>query len=148
MNSQSASMWTVIACLDKAWQERLDLWLAIIFLIIYLLSVISSSCNAADVSPDACPAKEMFKRGAEKSKPTGYKIQGPDISILAATINSQIAFRNLMIPLLAENIRNSWLDTDLYVIFRQTSDMVRTEEPQQVPEHRSTLRYKLCQKDF
>lgn len=75
-----------------------------------------------------------------------YDVSGPDITVLAATINKQTASRNVMIPLLAKQLQSSDVDSDLNEVFLKTTDDVRAEVPRQVPEYRSTMRYKICLK--
>lgn len=81
-----------------------------------------------------------------RSSPGSFDVSGPDMLLLAATINNQLASRNVMIPKLAHNIRESSTDADLHDIFLQTTDEVRREVPAQVPEYRSTARLKICLK--
>ena len=104
---------------------------------------------------DALPgnmAKNVSKsttRGGAAPKsdlPTHFDVQGPDMIVLAATINNQLASRNVMIPLLAYNIIESSTDADIHDIFLKTTDEVTREVPTQVPEYRSTTRLKVCLK--
>ena len=69
------------------------------------------------------------------------------MAVIAAAINHQLANRNLLIPLLAKNLQSSDTDSDLHDIFLKTANDVRREVPAQVPEYRTTLRYKLCLKE-
>lgn len=66
------------------------------------------------------------------------------MAVVAATINKQTATRNLLIPLLAGNLQSSKPDEDLHDVFRKTVDILRDHEPTQVPEFRTTMRFKLC----
>ena len=66
--------------------------------------------------------------------------------VLAATINHQVAYRKVMIPLLAENLRKAGAETNLHDIFLSTSECIKSEKPSQSPEFRSTMRYKICLK--
>ena len=78
--------------------------------------------------------------------PTSYDVPGPDMMVLAATINHQVAYRNVMLPLLAENLRKAGAETNLHDIFLSTSECIKSEKPSQSPEFRSTMRYKICLK--
>ena len=49
--------------------------------------------------------------------------------VLAATINHQVAYRNVMIPLLAENLRKAGAETKLHDIFLSTSVCIKSEKP-------------------
>lgn len=64
--------------------------------------------------------------------------------VIAATINKQTATRDLMIPLLAKNLKNSGHDEDLQEVFLRTTNELRIEEPAQVPEYRTSMQRKLC----
>lgn len=122
----------------------------------------STSCQAGsecmlDASPRiyteaaAEPKQEMSEVRPKQieenlSAPTHFDLSGPDMIVLAATINKQTATRNLMIPTLANYLKTAKLDEDLLAVFLKTVNKVRKENPSQVPECRYTMRYKICLK--
>lgn len=82
----------------------------------------------------------------EPSRPVAkhFDVSGPDIMVLAATINKQTAHREVMIPLLAKHLKKAKVDDDMHSVFLKTVNRVRKDFPTQVPEYRSTMRYKVC----
>lgn len=77
-----------------------------------------------------------------------YDLSGPDMAVIAATINKQTATRNLLIPLLAEHLETSTEIDDLHDVFLKTTEELRKHAGAQVPEYRSTMKYKLCLKNI
>lgn len=80
----------------------------------------------------------------QKKSTDHYDLSGPDMAVLAATINKQFATRNLLIPLLAKKLGSSAPGDDLHQVFLDTTNQLRTEARTQVPEYRTTMRYKIC----
>lgn len=95
-------------------------------------------------------AARQTQREVETSRLTvgPYELRWPDMMVLAATINKQSATRNLMIPLLARNMKNLKKDEGLYDAFLKTTDDVRKVEAAQVQYCQSTMRSKLCLKNI
>ena len=106
---------------------------------------LNSDAGPGQRSPAELRARQTRVRGISRSF-QHYDIPCPDMAVIAAAINHQLANRNLLIPLLAKNLQSSDTDTDLHEIFLKTANDVRREVPAQVPEYRTTLRYKLCLK--
>lgn len=73
-----------------------------------------------------------------------FDVSGPNMMVISATINKQIAETNLMIPLLARNLEQTKQEEDLYSVFLKTVDSLKRDVPVQNPELRSTMRHKFC----
>lgn len=105
----------------------------------------ANTAKADTMSHDSLPKLQaMEKKQQQKIEKQHYDLSGPDIAVVAATINKQTASRNLLIPLLAKNLENSKADEGLHDVFLKTTDELRNNESTQVPEYRTTMRYKLC----
>lgn len=108
-----------------------------------------SQCTSADAMAKANPqivAERQRMREEARPPLRHFDVSGPDMAVFAATINKQLASRNLMIPLFARNLHNSGPDEDIHEIFLRTTNELRTDVPAQVPEYRTTMRSKLCLK--
>lgn len=67
---------------------------------------------------------------------------------MMSTVSGSVAYRNLMIPMFAEELRDSTNNGDIYEIFLNTHEKLNnklkgTTEEDQIPEYRSTLTKKL-----
>ena len=71
-----------------------------------------------------------------------YSIQWDDFITLVATVKGGVAYRNQMIPVFAEELKNSEYG-DIYEVFLKTRRRLRELIPHQIPELRSTLSKKL-----
>ena len=71
-----------------------------------------------------------------------YSIQWNDFITLVATVKGGVAYRNQMIPVFAEELKNSE-HGDIYEIFLKTRRRLGELIPHQIPELRSTLSKKL-----
>ena len=79
--------------------------------------------------------------------PQHFKIQSRDVITMMATVDGDVAYRNYMIPMFAEELRDSSNNGDIYEIFVKTHEKLIKKLPaeaRQIPEFRSTLRKKLC----
>ena len=71
-----------------------------------------------------------------------YSIQWNDFITLVATVKGGVAYRNQMIPVFAEELKNSE-HGDIYEVFLKTRRRLGELIPHQIPELRSTLSKKL-----
>ena len=62
---------------------------------------------------------------------------------MVATVNGGDAYRNQMIPLFAQELKDSANKGDIYEIFLKTHYRLQKQVPDQIPEFRSTLTQKL-----
>ena len=62
---------------------------------------------------------------------------------MVASVNGGMAFRNQMIPMFAQELKDSANNGDIYEIFLKTHYRLQKVVPDQVPEFRSTLTQKL-----
>ena len=75
-----------------------------------------------------------------------FELSSPDMLVVYSSLKGTRAARNGMIPLLAKSLRNAEDYEDLCEIVRKTVTVMTITHPQQVPEMRSSLRYKLLPK--
>lgn len=75
-----------------------------------------------------------------------YNIQHRDVVTMVATISGEVAYRNMMIPMFAEHLKNS--KGDIYQTFLRTHNQLKIEIPEQIPEFRSTLTHRLSLKNI
>ena len=63
-----------------------------------------------------------------------------------ASVSGGVAYRNFMIPMFAEELRqSSEMEGDIYEVFLRTHNRLKKVVPaDQIPEIRSTLSLKLC----
>lgn len=71
-----------------------------------------------------------------------------DVCLIMATVSGDYAYGNLMIPILARELRSS-NDGDIYEAFLKTHAKMRdrlnaTPGRDQIPKYHSTLEHKLC----
>ena len=102
----------------------------------------------------ADPAPPQSQRGgppsavsAQDAIPRHFKIQSRDVITMMATVDGDVAYRNYMIPMFAEELRDSSNNGDIYEIFVKTHEKLIKKLPtgaRQIPEFRSTLTKKLC----
>lgn len=80
---------------------------------------------------------------------SGYTLENRDMIAMTASVSSDVAYRNQMIPLFASELRDSSENGDIYEIFLKSHGRLRdklkgTMAENQIPEFRSTLTQKLC----
>lgn len=93
----------------------------------------------------ACRGSER-ETGLGGSYSSSYDLTCPDMLVVHSSLYGGRAARNVMIPSLAKALLNSEEEEDLYgVVLATHMDMIEIE-PEQIPEVRSTLRYRLCLK--
>ena len=78
----------------------------------------------------------------------GYTIEHRDVITMMSTVSGGVAYRQQMIPMFAEELRDSANNDDIYEIFLKTHEKLRiklkgTAGEGQIPEYRSTLTKKL-----
>ena len=78
----------------------------------------------------------------------GYTIEHRDVITMMSTVIGGVAYRQQMIPMVAQELRNSVNNGDIYDIFLKTHEKLRnklkgTSGEDQIPEYRSTLTKKL-----
>ena len=76
-----------------------------------------------------------------------YNIQWKDFITMMATVKGGVAYREQMIPVFAEELKNSEKG-DIYEIFVKTHQRLHKLIPDQIPEFRSTLTQKLSLRNF
>ena len=99
--------------------------------------------RAAEVRRDV----QWSRQDQRKDNRQHFDILGPDMLIIASTINNAVCSLNLMIPTLAKLLDSSSEDADLEEVAKLMNREVReVTGGSQIPEMRSTLNYKLCLK--
>ena len=78
----------------------------------------------------------------------GYTIEHRDVITMMSTVSGGVAYRQQMIPMFAEELRDSANNGDIYEIFLKTHEKLRnklkgTAGEDQIPDYRSTLTKKL-----
>ena len=77
-----------------------------------------------------------------------FAIPSRDVITMVATVNGGVAYRNQMIPMFAEELRNSKHEGDIYEIFLRTHYRFAMRYLNQIPEFCSTLTQKLSLKNI
>lgn len=72
-----------------------------------------------------------------------FSIPSRDVITMVATVNGGVAYRNEMIPMFAEELRNATHQGDIYEIFLKTHYRFHMRHLNQIPEFCSTLTQKL-----
>lgn len=93
--------------------------------------------------------KERMKTNSERetcNQP--FEIKCPDMLAIFSTFHGGLSARNVMIPSFAKAIKNSEPGADVCDVYLRTTNGIMKSEPDQVPEMRTTLRYKLCLGQF
>ena len=75
--------------------------------------------------------------------PQYFKIQSRDVITMMATVDGDVAYRNYMIPMFAEELRDPSNNGDIYEIFVKTNEKLEQKLPteaRQIPEFRSSLK--------
>ena len=101
---------------------------------------------------DPAPPQSQSRRppsavAAREEIPQYFEIQSRDVITMMASVDGDVAYRNYMIPMFAEELRDSSNNGDIYEIFVKTHEKLIKKLPteaRQIPEFRSTLRKKLC----
>ena len=75
-----------------------------------------------------------------------FELSSPDMLAVYSSLKGGRAARNVMIPLLAKTLKNARQDEDLCELVHRTMTEMTKAVPQQVPEMRSTLRYRVVLK--
>ena len=92
---------------------------------------------------------QWSRQDQRKDNRQHFDILGPDMLIIASTINNAVCSHNLMIPTLAKFLVSSSEDADLEEVAKLMNREVReVTGGSQIPEMRSTLNYKLCLKEI
>lgn len=93
--------------------------------------------------PRSTPS-EITNPIAQQSSNSGedYSLQWNDFLTMVATVRGGFAYRNKMIPIFADELKNS-VNGDIYEVFLKTRSSLQKEVPDQIPEFRSTLTKKL-----
>ena len=75
-----------------------------------------------------------------------FTLQHRDVLTMFASVSGGVAYRNFMIPMFAEELRQSSdREGDIYEVFLRTHNRLKKEVPaEQILEIRSTLSQKLC----
>lgn len=102
---------------------------------------------ASTSSPSVGTASRLTRSQPQDTMPQHFKIQSRDVITMMATVDGEVAYRNFMIPMFAEELRSSANNGDIYEIFLKTHEKLVDRLPadaRQIPEFRSTLTKKLC----
>ena len=84
-------------------------------------------------------ASQLHESGFKPTAMQNFAIPSRDMITMVATVNGGVAYRNQMIPMFAEELRNSTHHGDIYEIFLRTHYRFQTRHLNQIPLFCSTL---------
>ena len=141
--------WQIISSL---WPKKSTLWWEkssyFPFQCLYLAGVDPRPPSTQSTTTQSTVSRNQPTQQTGNVERAGYTIEHRDVITMMSTVSGGVAFRQQMIPMFAEELRDSANNGDIYEIFLKTHEKLRnklkgTAGEDQIPEYRSTLTKKL-----